>query len=100
MREFLSADVTNVVASGALVVAIPIAMAAGLLSFLSPCVVPLLPGYLSYMTGVAVQDLGSARRGRMLLGSSLFVLGFTTVFVTGGALFGGLGGRLIDHQEV
>jgi cytochrome c-type biogenesis protein len=93
-------DVTDIVASGSLVVAIPIALAAGLLSFLSPCVVPLLPGYLSYMTGVAVQDLDTARRGRMLLGSSLFVLGFTVVFVTGGALFGGLGGRLLEHQVV
>jgi cytochrome c-type biogenesis protein len=93
-------DITDIVASGSLAAALPIAMAAGILSFLSPCVVPLLPGYLSYMTGVAVQDLGSSRRGRMLLGSSLFVLGFTVVFVTGGALFGGLGGRLIEHQAV
>lgn len=92
------ADLTDTVASGSLLVALPIAVAAGLLSFASPCVVPLLPGYLSYMTGVAVQDLHRARRGRMLLGSSLFVLGFTVVFVTGGALFGGLGGRLIEHQ--
>lgn len=91
-------DITDTVASGSLSIAIPIAVAAGLLSFASPCVVPLLPGYLSYMTGVAVRDLSSARRGRMLLGSSLFVLGFTAVFVTGGALFGGLGGRLIEHQ--
>jgi cytochrome c-type biogenesis protein len=92
------ADITSIVGSGSLAVALPIALAAGVLSFASPCVVPLLPGYLSYMTGVAVQDLQSARRGRMLLGSSLFVLGFTVVFVSGGALFGGLGGRLIEHQ--
>lgn len=94
----MNTDITDVVASGSLPIAVPIAIAAGLLSFASPCVVPLLPGYLSYMTGVAVQDLTSARRGRMLLGSSLFVLGFTVVFVTGGALFGGLGGRLVEHQ--
>ncbi|HSI26842.1 MAG TPA: cytochrome c biogenesis protein CcdA [Aeromicrobium sp.] len=92
------ADITTIVDSGSLAVALPIAVAAGVLSFASPCVVPLLPGYLSYMTGVAVQDLHTARRGRMLLGSSLFVLGFTVVFVSGGALFGGLGGRLIEHQ--
>lgn len=90
--------ITNTVASGSLLLAMPIAMAAGLLSFASPCVVPLLPGYLSYMTGVAVQDLGQARRGRMLAGSSLFVLGFTALFVSGGALFGGLGGRLAEYQ--
>lgn len=91
-------DVSHTVASGSLWLAVPIAAAAGLLSFLSPCVVPLLPGYLSYMSGVAVQDLERAQRGRMLAGSSLFVLGFSIVFVTGGALFGGLGGRLIEHQ--
>lgn len=92
------ADITTIVGSGSLAVALPIAVAAGVLSFASPCVVPLLPGYLSYMTGVAVQDLHTARRGRMLLGSTLFVLGFTVVFVSGGALFGGLGGHLIEHQ--
>ncbi|HUS22582.1 MAG TPA: cytochrome c biogenesis protein CcdA [Aeromicrobium sp.] len=91
---------TDTVASGSLAVAVPIAIAAGLLSFASPCVVPLLPGYLSYMTGVAVQDLESARRGRMLAGSSLFVLGFTVLFVSGGALFGGVGGHLVEYQAV
>lgn len=93
-------DVTDTVASGSLVVAVPIAIAAGLLSFASPCVLPLLPGYLSYMTGVAVQDLQSAKRGRMFLGSALFVLGFTALFVAGGALFGGIGGQLVEHQAV
>ena len=78
MSGSLIADVTDTVASGSLAVAMPIAIAAGLLSFASPCVVPLLPGYLSYMTGVAVQDLETARRGRMLAGSCLFVLGFTS----------------------
>jgi cytochrome c-type biogenesis protein len=85
--------------SGNLVLAVPIAIAAGLVSFFSPCVVPLLPGYLSYMTGVGVQDLESANRGRMLLGSSLFVLGFTVVFVTGGMLFGSIGAELGQYQR-
>ena len=57
------------------------ALVAGLVSFFSPCVIPLLPGYLSYTTGLSGADLGSARRGRMLAGSLLFVAGFTTVFV-------------------
>ena len=100
MSSILIADVTGTVASGSLLAAVPIAIAAGLLSFASPCVVPLLPGYLSYMTGVAVQDLETARRGRMLAGSSLFVLGFTVLFVSGGALFGGIGGQLIGYQPV
>jgi cytochrome c-type biogenesis protein len=100
MTGSLISDVTDTVASGSLAVAVPIAIAAGLLSFASPCVVPLLPGYLSYMTGVAVQDLETARRGRMLAGSSLFVLGFTVLFVSGGALFGGVGGELVEYQAV
>ena len=76
-------------------------MLAGLVSFFSPCVVPLLPGYLSYVTGVGVQDLDTARRGRLLLGSSLFVLGFTVVFVSGGALFGSIGQELFAyHREL
>jgi cytochrome c-type biogenesis protein len=93
------AGITDTVASGSLAAAVPIAVAAGLLSFASPCVIPLLPGYLSYMTGVAVQDLQTARRGRMLAGSSLFVLGFTVLFVSGGAFFGGIGGQLIEYQS-
>ncbi|HKY56837.1 MAG TPA: cytochrome c biogenesis protein CcdA [Aeromicrobium sp.] len=100
MNASLTVGITDTVASGSLVVALPIAVAAGLLSFASPCVVPLLPGYLSYMTGVAVQDLGTARRGRMLAGSSLFVLGFTVLFVSGGAFFGGIGGQLVEYQSV
>ncbi|MGH3456821.1 cytochrome c biogenesis CcdA family protein, partial [Aeromicrobium sp.] len=94
-------DVSDTVASGSLLLAIPIAVLAGLISFFSPCVVPLLPGYLSYVTGVGVQDLDTARRGRLLLGSSLFVLGFTVVFVSGGALFGSIGQELFAyHREL
>ena len=53
---------SETVVSGSLLLAAPVAVAAGLLSFFSPCVVPLLPGYLSYVTGVGVQDLEAARR--------------------------------------
>ena len=63
----------------------PVALVAGLVSFFSPCVVPLLPGYLSYTTGLSGADLAAARRGRMLAGSLLFVLGFSFVFVSFGA---------------
>lgn len=87
------------VGSGSLLLAVPIAVLAGLVSFFSPCCLPLLPGYLSYMTGVGVQDLDSARRSRMLVGSVLFVLGFSVVFVTGGLLFGSIGARLSAHQR-
>lgn len=87
------------VLSGSLLLAVPIAVLAGLVSFFSPCVVPLLPGYLSYATGLSGVDLAQARRGRMLLGSFLFVLGFSFVFIAYGALFGSLGNWLIDYRD-
>lgn len=92
-------DTNQTVLTGALLLAVPLAAFGGLVSFFSPCVLPLVPGYLSYVTGVGGADLGSARRGRMLLGSSLFVLGFAAVFVSMGALFGGAGTFLLQHQE-
>src|SRR4051812_44321929 len=99
----------NTVVDGSLVLAIPVAFAAGLVSVLSPCVLPLVPGYLSYVTGLSGADLldppsrpvgpGAmtatapapgvvAHRGRVLAGSVLFVCGFSAVFVSLGALFG------------
>ncbi|MCL8015787.1 MAG: cytochrome c biogenesis protein CcdA [Streptomyces sp.] len=86
--------------SGALLLALPIALLGGLVSFFSPCVLPLVPGYLSYVTGVTGTDLAEARRGRMVAGASLFVLGFTAVFVSSGALFGYFGDSLQDHKDV
>ncbi|MFE3660337.1 cytochrome c biogenesis CcdA family protein [Streptomyces sp. NPDC059165] len=86
--------------SGALLLALPIAVLGGLVSFFSPCVLPLVPGYLSYVTGVAGTDLAEAKRGRMAAGASLFVLGFSAVFVSGGALFGFFGWTLAEHREV
>ncbi len=93
MTDWLGATVT----SGTLVLAIPIALLAGLVSFFSPCVMPLLPGYLSYITGLSVSDLDSGRRGRMLAGSILFVLGFSAVFVSLGVAFGSIGLHLAAH---
>ncbi|WP_444852306.1 cytochrome c biogenesis CcdA family protein [Streptomyces sp. NPDC000229] len=85
--------------SGALLLALPIAVLGGLVSFFSPCVLPLVPGYLSYVTGVTGSDLAEARRGRMAAGAALFVLGFSAVFVSGGALFGYFGWTLQAHRE-
>lgn len=89
--------------SGSLVLAVPVALVAGLVSFFSPCVIPLLPGYLSYATGLSGADLASGeaqtRRGRMLLGSLLFVLGFAVVFVCIGALSGQVGYWLITWRR-
>jgi cytochrome c-type biogenesis protein len=88
------------VLNGALLVALPIALLGGLVSFFSPCVLPLVPGYLSYVTGISGTDLAEARRGRMVAGASLFVAGFTAVFVSGGALFGYFGATLQEQQDV
>jgi cytochrome c-type biogenesis protein len=85
--------------SGSLALAVPVALVAGLVSFFSPCVIPLLPGYLSYATGLGGADLESARRGRMVAGSLLFVLGFSLVFVALGTLSGALGAWLITWQR-
>ncbi|MFD1937080.1 cytochrome c biogenesis CcdA family protein [Nonomuraea mangrovi] len=87
---------SDVVASGSLLLAVPIAVLAGLVSFLSPCVLPLVPGYLSYVTGMSADP----KRGRLVLGTGLFVAGFALVFVAGGALFGGLGSALYGSADV
>ncbi|MEN9752895.1 MAG: hypothetical protein RL670_586 [Actinomycetota bacterium] len=75
----------DIVLNGSLLLAMPLAALAGLVSFLSPCVFPLVPGYLGYIGGSA------ASRAKLVLGSLLFVFGFTAVFVSFGAVFGGLG---------
>ncbi|MFD8566609.1 cytochrome c biogenesis CcdA family protein [Streptomyces sp. NPDC057694] len=90
----------HTVYSGALLLALPVAVLGGLVSFFSPCVLPLVPGYLSYVTGVSGTDLAEARRGRMATGAGLFVLGFTAVFVSGGALFGYFGSTLQEYTDV
>ena len=101
MMLALSADVERIVGTGPLVIAACIALAAGFASFLSPCVLPLVPGYLSYVTGMAGIDLNSTAkvRRRLLIGTLLFVAGFTAVFVSYGALFGGVGRQLNLHRR-
>ena len=83
----------EIVFSGQLFLAIPVALLAGLVSFASPCVLPLVPGYLAYIGGFT-DGRSSARVGaragknRLLLGVALFILGFTLVFVLTGVVFG------------
>ncbi|WP_188666116.1 cytochrome c biogenesis CcdA family protein [Tersicoccus solisilvae] len=77
-----------------MLIAVPVAMLAGLVSFASPCVLPLVPGYLGYVTGLTGADLQDHRRGRVLAGVGLFVLGFSIVFVLIGAVFGQAGAWL------
>jgi len=90
----MTSFVVDQLAGGTLLAALPIALFAGLLSFLSPCVLPLVPGYVAYATGF------STTKGRVLLGSTLFVLGFTFVFASYGLAFGGLGSHIAAHEEL
>ena len=128
----------DLVLGGPLLIAMAVAVLAGLISFLSPCVLPLVPGYLSYVSGLSAADLatqtpgdsgptagaeGADRadgsdagvtttttqrvgthpvlgRSRVLVGSLLFVAGFSAVFVAYGALFGGLGSVLAEYAGV
>jgi cytochrome c-type biogenesis protein len=143
----MSGGVGNLVLSGPLILAVPVAVAAGAVTFLSPCVLPLVPGYLSYVTGMSGTAVGqeqaparktaapalaaaqaagvgvmgeetaelapdsptarsaetpadSARRGRVVAGAMLFVLGFSVLFASEGVLLGGLGEKLLVHQRV
>ena len=98
----------SLVTDGPLLVAAGVAVLVGLISFASPCVLPLVPGYLAYVSGLVGTGSRRPRRwapvpwpppcaptsvlpGRMALGGLLFVLGFSLVFISFGAAFGGLG---------
>ena len=119
--------VGDLVLGGPLVLALLIAVAAGVVSFFSPCCLPLVPGYLSYVAGIAGSEstdserprgqddpdpgrsslavqapVGrrSAHRSRTLVGAALFVGGFSAVFTSYGALFGTFGSLLMTHQDI
>jgi cytochrome c-type biogenesis protein len=94
-----AAGFTHAVTDGPLLVAAGIAVLVGLIGFLSPCVLPLVPGYLSYVAGLSGEDRKPNQR-RMAGGALLFVLGFTVVFVVQGALFGELGNAIRTHTVV
>jgi cytochrome c-type biogenesis protein len=82
-----------------LLAALPIAIAAGFVSFISPCVLPLLPGYLAFLSGAAGSLEGRSGRGRAVIGALAFIVGFAIVFVSIGALAGGFGNVLRDDQR-
>ncbi len=108
---------TNAVADGPLIVAAGVAVLVGVLGFLSPCVLPLVPGYLSYVAGLSGSDAAdSAAAGssggvalahrvrtrterRMVLGALLFVVGFSVIFIAQGVLFGSFGAGIRDHKQ-
>jgi len=134
----MSGGIGQLVMSGPLVLAVPVALAAGAVTFISPCCLPLVPGYLSYVAGMSGADAqrsadpqaragdlsvsvagavagpaavavvvspaavrsGSAIRGRTVAGTALFVLGFSALFASYGAAFGGLGVMLLSHQQI
>jgi len=134
----VSGSIGQLVMSGPLVLAVPVALAAGAVTFISPCCLPLVPGYLSYVAGMSGADAqrsadpqaragdlsvsvagavagpaavavvvspatvrsGSAMRGRTVAGTALFVLGFSALFASYGAAFGGLGVMLLSHQQI
>jgi cytochrome c-type biogenesis protein len=134
----MSGGIGQLVMSGPLVLAVPVALAAGAVTFISPCCLPLVPGYLSYVASMSGADAqrsadrlaraggpspsvagaaagpaavavvasppavrsGSAMRGRTVAGTVLFVLGFSALFASYGAAFGGLGVMLLSHQQV
>ncbi|WP_151484968.1 cytochrome c biogenesis CcdA family protein [Streptomyces albicerus] len=100
----MSADIAQTISSGSLLLAAPIALAAGAITVASPCCLPLAPGYLSYATGMAGADAQATQadgriRRRALLGTTLFVGGFAALFTAYGALFGSLGNVLFAQQE-
>nr|WP_217428662.1 cytochrome c biogenesis protein CcdA [Microlunatus speluncae] len=84
-----------------MLIAIPVALAAGLVSFFSPCIVPLVPGYLAYASGLGGADVVAGRgRRRLVAGAALFVLGIAVVYVIIGAIVGSVGVALLQHQSV
>lgn len=89
--------------NGSLVLAIPVALVAGGVSFFSPCVLPLLPGYLSYVTGLSAADIGAdgrtGFRSRMVVGTLLFIAGFSFVFVSVSAAIGRVGYLFLAYSE-
>lgn len=97
--EGLGEFFAQTVFSGSLALAIPLALVAGVVSFLSPCVLPLVPGFLGYVSGLADPETDAGRR-RVIFGTLLFVLGFSAVFIAYGAAFGALGVWLTQWQDL
>lgn len=96
-----------VVVGGALWAAIPLAVLAGFVSFVSPCVLPLVPGYLGYLGGTSSETVGgtagsatTVTRSRLLLGVLLFIAGFTVVFVSVTILGGTFGLLLLQYANM
>jgi cytochrome c-type biogenesis protein len=108
----LIGTIQSTVDRGDVLVAVPLAFAAGLVSFFSPCVLPLVPGYVAFLGGTTgagtvnvaaqVTPTAPARRhaGRAVAGALAFVVGFSFVYVSLGTVFGGIGHDLRDHTRI
>jgi cytochrome c-type biogenesis protein len=94
----VTADAGTTIASGALPLALVLALVAGFVSFASPCVLPLVPGFLGYVTGLSDVALEKRGRGRLMLGALLFVLGFSVVFIAVSATASAVGAALFAHR--
>lgn len=95
-------NIGQIIGSGDMLVALPLALLAGLVSFASPCVLPLVPGYLAYVGGMAAtgEDTGKRARSKMVLGVLLFIAGFTVVFVTMAVIAGAAGTFLTAQADI
>lgn len=104
----LGQQFAEAVTSGSLLLALCAAAVAGLVSFASPCVIPLVPGYISFLAGVVGADTEfteegtkvTAKRGRVVLAALMFVTGFTVVFVLASATIFGMISALMINQGV
>ncbi len=98
----MSQGISELVSSGPLLLAAPLAFLAGGVSFFSPCSLPLVPGYVSYATGMSAADVQAGRegRGRMVAGTALFILGFSVLFTSYGAALGYAGNQLLEYQDL
>lgn len=97
---YLPSDVVDTVTAGALPVAIAVALLAGLVSFASPCVLPLVPGFLGYVTGLGDVALAKRAKSRMVLGALLFVAGFSAVFIATTAFLASVGAALVENRTL
>ena len=93
-------SIGELVFSGPLLLALPIALAAGFVAFASPCVLPLVPGYLGYVSGFTGSTLTKRPTTRLVVGVLLFILGFSTVFISFSIVFASLGAALIAWVDV
>ena len=94
-------SIGELVFSGPLLLALPIALAAGFVAFASPCVLPLVPGYLGYVSGFTGSSTTTKRpTTRLVVGVLLFILGFSTVFISFSIVFASLGAALIAWVDV